>query len=118
MRGSLVFAAALAVLSCRDAEPCQNSSPVEIPSPDQRLGAWVFIRGCGVATPNSVQVAVLPAGSAPPTEEGNAFIREPVAAVRVEWPSARELLITHQGGGKVYRQESQIAGVAVSYRLE
>jgi hypothetical protein len=110
--------AAAALLSCSGAEPCENSSPVEIPSPDHKLGAWIFIRGCGVTAPNSVQVTVLPAGSEPPAESGNTFIRAPVAAVRVEWPSAHELLITHQGGGNVSKQESQVAGVAVSYKLE
>jgi hypothetical protein len=113
-----VVAVAIASLSCGDAGLCENSSQVEIPSPDHKLGAWVFIRGCGATTSNSVHVTVLPAGSEPPADAGNTFGREPVTAVRVEWPSPRELLITHQRGGFVSKQESEVAGVAVSYQLE
>ena len=109
---------AMAFLSCNDAGLCENSAQVEIPSPDQRLGAWVFIRGCGATTKNSVHVTVLPAGSPPPADAGNTFAREPVSAVRVEWSSKDQLLITHQRGGNVFKQESEVAGVAVSYRLE
>jgi hypothetical protein len=118
MRKCAVIAAAMLLLSCGDAGLCENSSQVEIPSPDKKLGAWVFIRGCGATASNSVHVTVLPAGSLPPVEAGNTFVREPVSEVRVEWPSERELLITHQRGGNVSRQEREIAGVAVSYHVE
>jgi hypothetical protein len=118
IRVSLVAVVAAMVLSCGDAALCENSSQIEIPSPDQKLRAWVFIRGCGATTTNSVHVTVQAAGYPPPVEAGNTFVREPVSAVRVEWPSASELLITHQRGGNVSKQESEVSGVTVSYRLE
>jgi hypothetical protein len=118
MRKCAVIAAAVALLSCGDAGLCENSSQVEIPSPDHKLGAWIFVRGCGATARNSVHVTVLPAGSLPPVEPGNTFVREPVSEVRVEWPSDRELRITHQHGGNVSRQEREIAGIAVSYQVQ
>lgn len=114
----LTVLAVTTLLSCSDEGLCENSSQIEIPSPDQKLRAWVFIRGCGATTTNSVHVTVQAAGSPPPAEAGNTFVREPVSEVRVEWPSARELLITHQRGGNVSKQESEVAGVTISYRLE
>jgi hypothetical protein len=118
MRKCVALMAVLSSLSCSDVDLCENTSPVEIPSPDHKLGAWVFIRDCGAITLNSVHVTILPAGSPPPGEAGNTFILEPMTAVTVEWPSERELLVLHERGGKVLKQEQQVAGVAVSYRLE
>jgi hypothetical protein len=115
--GSIAFA--LAGLSCGDAGLCENSSQVEIPSPDGSLAAWVFIRGCGATTLNSVHVSVTPAGSAPPEDSGNVFILEPVTAVAVKWPAERELSISRDpGGGKVLKQESRVGEVAVTYAIE
>jgi hypothetical protein len=119
MRRSIAALAALAaaVLACEDAgEPaavaCENASHVEIPSPDARLGAWVFVRHCGDAS--SVQVSILPADSMPPAEAGNAFAVSPVVEVTVAWPGDHRLRITH-GAGEVSKQEYQVAGVTVSY---
>ncbi len=118
MRKCVALVAALAGLACNDVDSYENTSQVEIPSPDHQLGAWVFIRDCGAITLNSVHVTILPAGSPPPAEAGNTFILEPVIAVSVKWPSGRELLISRERRGRVLKQEQQVAGVAISYRLE
>lgn len=116
-RRFLALAAALAAVSC-GGDACENTSQVEIPSPDGALRAWVFIRSCGITTLNSVHVSILPAGAPAPAEAGNTFVREPVAALQVKWSAPRELSISHTLGGNVSRQEGEVAGVAVSYKVE
>ena len=106
------------MLGCGEAVLCENTSPVEIPSPDGQRGAWVFIRRCGPTTASSVQVTILPAGSTAPNEAGNVFAIEPVIAVSVKWPSDRELLISRAAGGTVSKQEPRVSDVTISYRLE
>jgi hypothetical protein len=117
-RRFLALAAALTALSCGGGDVCENTSLAEIPSPDGALRAWVFIRSCGATTLNSVHVSVLPASAPAPVEAGNTFVREPVAAVLVEWPAEDALLISHELGGNVSRQEPEVAGVAVSYEVD
>jgi hypothetical protein len=114
----LALAAAIAGLSCGGGDLCENGSPTQIPSPDGALRAWMFIRSCGALTTNSVHVSILPAADPVPAEAGNTFAREPVAAVLVEWSGPRALSISHQAGGTVTRQESEVAGVAVSYKVD
>jgi len=111
-----VLAAALACQDAQDAATCENASHVEIPSPDEQLSAWVFVRSCGDAS--SAHVSILPAGAAPPAEAGNAFVVDPIVAVSVEWPGDHRLHVTHGSAGEVSKQEYQVAGVTVTYRTE
>lgn len=108
----------LVLLSCGDAALCENSSQVEIPSPDAELAAWVFIRGCGATTSSSAHVSILPADSSPPAEAGNTFIIEPILEVSVEWSGEHQVLISHSAGAEIFKQEYQVAGVTVSYEAK
>ena len=119
MRGSrLLVVIAVAALGCGDAGLCDNSSPVEIASPDRELVAWIFIRGCGATVGDSVQVSILPAGSAPPDDAGNTFIMEKRGGVRVDWTADRELQISHAPANPISKRETEVAGVKVSYEVE
>jgi hypothetical protein len=117
-RSRLIVMIALAALGCGDAALCENSAQVEISSPDQQLVAWIFIRGCGAAVGDSIQVSILPAGSAPPEDAGNTFIMDKRGEVRVDWTADRELLISHEPAKPISRQETDVAGVKVSYEVE
>ena len=119
MRGSrLLVVIAVAALGCGDAPLCENSSQVEIASPDQQLVAWIFIRGCGATVGDSIQVSILPAGSAPPEDTGNAFTMDKRGEVRVNWSADRELVISHKPTDRVSKHETEVAGVKVSYEVE
>jgi hypothetical protein len=110
--------AALAGLACGDAGLCENSSPVEIPSPDAKRTAWVFIRECGPATPSGVHVSILPAGTPAPADAGNTFGLEPVAELTVKWAAPDELAISRKAGGHVLAQEPRVGEVAVTYAVD
>jgi hypothetical protein len=116
---TLVFLAiALLGPGCNLTGPCENSQAIRVPSPDERLAAWVFVRSCGATTADSVQVSVLPASAAPPREAGNAFIIEHQSTVIAKWPAPRQLLISYEPLGEAFKKESQIGDVTVSYREE
>ena len=117
-RASACALLALAGLACGDTAACDNTSQVEIPSPDGKFAAWVFIRACGATTLSSVHVSVVPAGSPAPHESGNAFVLEPVAALEVKWPGERELSISRPAGGHVIAQQPRVGEIAVTYAIE
>ena len=117
-RGFACALIALAGIACGDTGMCENTSQVEIPSPDGKFAAWVFIRACGATTLSSVHVSVVPAGSPAPHESGNAFVLEPVAALEVKWPAERELSISRPAGGHVIEQQPRVGEIAVTYAIE
>jgi hypothetical protein len=85
-------------------------------SPDEHLVAWVFVRGCGATTTDSVQVSVLPASAGAPSDAGNTFIMEQGSNVVAEWPAARQLSISYEPLGEIFKKEVRVGEVSVSYR--
>ena len=118
MASRLCVVMALAALGCGDAGLCENSSQVEIASPDQQRVAWIFIRGCGATVGDSIQVSILPAGSPLPEDAGNTFVMDERGEVRVDWSADRELVISHEPTDRISKHETEVAGVKVSYEVE
>ena len=56
-----------------DWDPCENAVQKDLRSPDGRLHAVLFTRGCGATTGDSVQLSLLPSGKKLPNEGGNVF---------------------------------------------
>jgi len=118
MRRWMLGIAGLFALACGDVGLCENSSHVEIASPDGHNSAWVFVRTCRAITTNAVHVAILPSGSAPPDDAGNAFIVEGGGSVSVKWLGDRELLVSHEPKGQIVLQEPLVDGISIAYQLE
>jgi hypothetical protein len=118
LRSNTLVFLALTVLGagCELTGPCENSEGARIPSPDGRLAAWVFVRSCGATTADSVHVSVLPASATGTREVGNTFIIEDKSTVIAEWPAPRQLLVSYESLGRVFKKESQVGEVTVSYR--
>lgn len=117
VRRNAIALLAVAILGAGcDLDPCENSNLRRIPSPDQHWVAWIFVRGCGATTGNSVQVSVLRASATAPSDGGNVFIIEQDSGVATEWAAPRELAISYEPRGEVFKQETQIGEVSVSYR--
>jgi hypothetical protein len=96
--------------------PCENTPIIDIPSPDKRLAVWVFVRDCGATTAKGVHVSIRPASAGPPRDAGNTFIIEQETTVVAEWPAPGQLVISYEPLGEVFKKESHVGEVAVSYR--
>ena len=105
-------------LGCNLTGPCENAQAIDISSPDGGLAAWVFVRDCGATTAKSVHVSILPTSDDPPRDAGNTFIIEQESTVIAEWPAPGQLLISYEPLGEVFKKESSVAGVVVSYRAQ
>jgi hypothetical protein len=110
--GGLSFAAAC------DFMPCENRPIGEVPSPDGSFSAWVFERNCGATTGFSTQVSVLAQGEGPPSEGGNALVLGDRVGVVASWRGRDQLSISFEGTGQVFLQESQVAGIEITYEPE
>jgi hypothetical protein len=114
-RSLAVLASLLLAAGCDLTEPCENAPIIDIPSPDKRLAAWVFVRDCGATTAKAVHVSVRPASAGLPRDPGNTLIIEQEATVVAEWVSPTQLLISYEPLGEIFKKESHVGEVAVSY---
>jgi len=80
---------------------CENTVIVKVPSPDGKLEAYVFERGCGATTGESTQVSILLAGENLSNEAGNVCVIDASSKVEVRWAGNKELIVTHYGGAVI-----------------
>jgi hypothetical protein len=106
-------------------EPCNYALLSETKSPDMRLKAIVFQRGCGVPIDSSTQISVLNSRESR-WGQGNLFIvgddhhngspgNTPLKNITVHWESNTSLKISYPKNTQVLLKNPNIAGVAVSY---
>lgn len=114
---SVVHLAAVVLgIGCGVIDPCENSQQSRVPSPDEEVAAWVFIRDCGATTAKSVQVSVVPASDGAPSEAGNTFIIGGESTVVAEWQAAGQLVISYEPLAEIFKREVRVGEVEVSYR--
>jgi len=85
-------------------ESCDHAVLSEVTSPDRKLKAVVFQRGCGTGIDSSTQVSIL-GSEALPRDRGNAFItgddkretppdKKPPGEIKAVWESNSSLTIS------------------------
>jgi hypothetical protein len=104
---------------------CGNVVVQTVKSPDGAHVAVLFTRDCGATTALSTQVSVL--GSTKSLSGGgNAFVADDNhGAVRasstgaipmtLRWTAADHLSISYPAGARVFKKESRVDGVAITY---
>jgi hypothetical protein len=100
-----------------------NEAPAEHLSPD---GQWKYVsfdRNCGATTRDNLQVSILPAFKHLPNEAANVFIADDnQGATRFvaqpEWVSSRELRIAYSPKARVFKKESQVGPIKITYAEE
>jgi len=107
---------------------CANRIVDSTLSPDGRHEAVLFERDCGATTDFSSQVAVIPYGTDLPNIYGNVFMAEPHGnprrapwggpRVAIRWQSADHLVVTYDKNSHIYRRETKIGDVSVSYQTD
>lgn len=114
------FAFVVVLVGCVD---CANEAAAEHLSPD---GQWKYVsfdRNCGATTGHNLQVSVFPASKPLANEAANAFIADDNhGATRFvaqpEWVSARELRITYSPKARIFKKESKVGPISVTYANE
>ena len=99
---------------------CENERRSEHFSPDGKWKYVTFSRNCGATTADNFQVSVLPATALMPTEAGNVFIAddnhgEAAFVADPEWLPPHTLQITYSTKARIFKKESRVAVVDVSY---
>ncbi len=102
---------------------CENEHPVEHPSPDSQGKYVQFSRNCGATTSENLQISLLQANQPLPDEEANTFIADNNHGVtqfvaQGEWVSARELRITYSSKSRVFKKESRVGPVVITYAAQ
>ncbi|MDB5614533.1 MAG: hypothetical protein JWQ22_2186 [Devosia sp.] len=94
---------------------CTTAISDRLTAPDAKFDLVVFSRACGETGPNT-QAAVIPVGDDLP-EDATSFASIGVAAdLDPRWDGFGNIELTLPQGAKVYRQDGNVAGIAVIYR--
>ena len=94
---------------------CENEQIANVASPSGAARAIVFHRNCGATTGFNTQVSVLPMAKQLPNDGGNALIVDGSVPLQVRWTSESRILVSGYGQAKIFKQESIVGGVAVTY---
>ena len=94
---------------------CGNEIYARVPSPSGKLVAVGFTRGCGAATSDYTQVAILEAGEELKNEAGDVFSSE-AASLNLEWLSDHELVITYRKSVTDAYKVEEYRGVTIRYK--
>ena len=104
---------------------CGNLTVRALKSPDGIRTAVLFARDCGATTDFSTQLSIVPTAQQP-KEGGNVFIADAnhgaaatdargALPVQLRWTSATELAVSYPAAARVYKKETRVDGVTVSY---
>ena len=114
----LLLATALLLVGCSEAgyrDMCANQIEVATVSPSGLSKAVVFTRDCGATTGFSTQISILPSSRALPGEGGNVLVIIDRVHLSVKWESDTSLEVHGTLPPQVFKQESWVSGVKVSY---
>jgi hypothetical protein len=100
----------------------------ETKSPDGKLKAVVFQRGCGTPIDSSEQVSILSSSASSPSGRGNVFIAgdenhavpmesKPTIEIKVMWESNTSLSVSYPKNAQVLLKEPSVVGVTVKYEV-
>jgi hypothetical protein len=119
--GVLLVALSLWLVGCLD--PCENRVLSELTAPNRNTRAVVFERSCGATTGFSTHVSILKASDAVSKSAGNIFVADSdhgVAkdmTVTARWAAPDSLVIRYPAKARVFRKETQLNGVAITYEI-
>jgi hypothetical protein len=115
------------VFFCACGDSCDYAVLSEAKSPDGKLKAVVFHRGCG-SNPidSSEQISILSSSTSSPSGRGNLFIAgdeshttpvdaKPPIEIKVSWESNSSLVVSYPKNAQVSLKKPSVAGVAVRY---
>jgi len=121
-----VAASLLAASVAAGCDPgCANRVLGDIPAPDARHHAVIFMRSCGATTDVSTQISVLPAGRSP-AGAGNVFVadtdhgRAPAGpgggpTVAVRWLDGHTLEVRYDHRARVFTQRARSNGTDLRF---
>jgi len=115
MKAFAVVASVASVVLLCGCSVCENEPTQSIPSPSGTLNAVVFNRGCGATVGFNTQVSIIEAGRELPDDGGNVLIVDDKVEFSLHWTSDRALAISGPLTTQVFKKESEIAGVQISY---
>jgi hypothetical protein len=116
MRPSLQLTAVLAVLTALSGcDSCVNEISQTVASPSGKHKAVMFNRNCGATTGFNTQVSIISATGTLPNNAGNTLIIDGTVPLHAQWHLDSALHLVGLGSAKVFKQESSVAGVSVSY---
>jgi hypothetical protein len=125
-RFSLSVAFVACILFCACGDSCDYAVLSETKSPDGKLKAVVFQRGCGSPIDSSEQISILSSNASSPLGRGNVFIagdenqatptnlKHPIE-IKVNWESNSSLVVSYPKNAQVSLKKPRVAGVAVRY---
>jgi hypothetical protein len=116
------------IVACGCGDLCDYAVVSETKSPDGKLKAVVFDRGCGTPIDSSEQVSILSSSASSPSDRGNAFIvgdenhAVPTEAklqieIKVNWESNTSLSVSYPKNAQVSLKKPTVAGVSIRYVL-
>jgi hypothetical protein len=112
----VVWGLLVAMLQLCACSPCENDVTQSVLAPSGRLKAVVFNRECGATVGFNTQVSILEAGRELPDEGGNVLITADKVELSLQWTSDTALDVSGPLAARVFRKESELAGVRVSYK--
>jgi hypothetical protein len=100
----------------------------EVKSPDGKLKAVVFQRGCGTPIDSSEQISILSSSTSSPSGRGNVFIvgdenhavpmdNKLRMEIKVTWESNTSLSVSYPKNAQVFLKKPSVAGIAVRYEV-
>ena len=128
MRKAIPLIVLLPYGGCTDAEhTCINLVESRTLAPDGRHEVVLFGRDCGATTDISTHISVLAPGG-PLSGAGNTFRADgnhgaaPAGVwggpwTEVQWLASDRLLIRHVAAARVFAQDTDVSGIAVSYEM-
>lgn len=97
---------------------CGNDIVKDIHSPDGQHRAILFERDCGATTGFSTQLAIVGASAELPDGPGNVMIVDGSprdSQWAIEWTDAETLTVRTQGHGRIFKNETNVKGIAIVY---
>jgi len=99
---------------------CSNEAPAEHLSPDKAWKYVSFDRNCGATTRDNFQLSILPASKPLPNEAGNTFIADDNHGAtrfvaQAEWIASRKIKITYSTKARIFKKETKIGPIAITY---
>ena len=95
---------------------CNLAISNRMTAPDGRFDLVIFSRDCGTATGPNSQAALIPAGDDLP-EDATSFVSiGAIVDLAPRWDGFGNIELTIPEDAEVYRQDDEVAGIAVIYR--
>ena len=94
---------------------CENEQIASFSSPSGAARAIVFNRNCGATTGFNTQLSILSGSEKLPNDGGNTLILDGSVPVKIHWAAEASVIVSGYGSAKVFKQESAVGGVVVSY---